>query len=183
MRRLVFKILLFSSIAATSFVILFVSGFWNLNVTGNSGAGMNQDGAITGWNLLREIWGGVRGYEYNFTFQAEQVFMHYALLLFLLINIVVVAITLVRWILGGFQLGAWSGFYNMAYWFMGATIVITSSYIWYAITEIQAANYLEEGVAGFSMFLFPFWAYIPIIAGTILSVLAGVFQQAEGIRQ
>ena len=183
MRRLVFKILLFGSIAATSFVVLFVPGFWNLNVTGNTGAGLNNDGAITGWNLLREIWTGLRGYEYSFAWEPRQVFMHYALLLFLLINIIVVVITVVRWIIGGFQLGSWSGFYSMAYWFMGAAVVITSAYIWFAVSQIQAANYLEEGVAGFSIFLFPFWAYIPIVAGTILSVLAGVFQQAEGIRQ
>jgi len=177
MKRFIFMLLFFAGVGFAGYVVLFMPAFFNANPgTG----GINQgSGAFTGWDLMNNFVRSIFAWDHSFSFNPEQVFMVYAVALFLLVSAILVIVVLLQWLITGFRLGKLRKFYTVSLWFFIFSLVLSAAYAWFAIDAVNSA-----GAAGeFSINLFPFWALVPVGVGFVLSILGGVFRSSEGRRR
>ena len=174
MKRFIFLLLFLAAVGGAGYVVLFVPEFFHVNPTGEPDGTVGLGVAVTGWDLMRSFWGDVFDFSHTFDFSPANVFTTYAIALFLVISAVLVVVVLLQWLFTGFKLRRISRFYTISLWFFVGTILLSGAYAWFAFDLMNTVD------GSFTMRLFPWFAYIPIGIGLLISVLGGIFRQSEG---
>ena len=170
MKRLLFFVMLAASIALSMSVVLFVPGFWAINTTGEAGgaSAVSQSGFSKVWDFVS---GGFLE-NYNWAWSPEHVLL-YATILFLAICLATLVVLAFILILNFGFLNRSERFYRNALWFWFATMLLSGAYLWVVVDAMGADG------AVWSLRAFPVWFYIPIVSGTVMAALSGIFKQSE----
>lgn len=169
-------LLFIAAVAGTGYVILFAPGFFDMNPYGTDGGALGL--GITGMDLMRTFWNSITDFSHEFSFDPATVFMTYAIALYLVVSAILVIVVVLQWLITGFKLKRITRFYTISLWLFIVAILLSGAYGWFA------ADYISNSQdATFSFSLFPFWAYVPLLVGFVMSILGGVFRQSEGTRR
>ena len=171
MRRLIFWVMMIMSIGFATYVVLFQSGFWSMNLTGGSGKRLPTTG--NGWDMIYGFFRNIGDSSSWGTTSAH--FVTYALIAYVLIVASVLLSLVLTLAMNLGLLGRSRRLYRTGPWFLFATIIITGFYIWLVFDMISMI-----GAAGtWSIRTLPVWFYVPIGLGLVTTIFSAIFKNTE----
>lgn len=162
-----------AAIGGSVCVVLFVPGFWEYSLTGNTDGVVSASG--NGFDIIRHFLENISTHEWGWSTQNS---ILYAMVLFLIFSAVDVIILVFAFIFNFGNLNRSKKLLRSSSAFMTAATILTTAYVYMVFDSISVAR--NAGIdTSWGVRTFPIFFYIPILSALIMSVLAAVFRSSE----
>ncbi|MCL2570481.1 MAG: hypothetical protein FWE16_04730 [Firmicutes bacterium] len=154
MRRLLFFIILASSIGFSALLVLFHDDFWAIN-TGSGNAFISENGWDKVWYFVTNI----TNHEWAWN---SANFLLYSTTLFAIVSVFTILLLVILILVNIGNLARTNRLYVMAGNFYFVATILTGAYIWRAINVMSTVN------GDWGIGTLPIWFYVPIVLSIVL---------------